>query len=167
MNSKPKKKIMMTLVGGGHLWQSTSLMRLLGDNYEFCYVTTEKSMIPENLPNTHEDIHRICSISTISQNGLLHKLKRSWKSVIQAYRILKISQPDVIVGVGTSIAVPLLIAAKLQGIPSVFIESITRVSDLSTTGRLILKLKLATRFYVQWSELQARHKNTLYSGTVL
>jgi UDP-N-acetylglucosamine:LPS N-acetylglucosamine transferase len=67
--------------------------------------------------------------------------------LIQAYKILKKEKPDLIVSTGASLAVQFFILAKILNIKTLFIESFTRVKDLSKTGKII---KLLTKnFYVQ------------------
>ena len=70
------------------------------------------------------------------------------------------------IGVGCSHAVPMFLAGMVLQRKNVFIESITRVNDLSNTGKLVYRMQLSQLFFVQWPGL-----NTLYPrstlGTVL
>lgn len=54
-----------------------------------------------------------------------------------ALRVIRRFRPDVVVSSGAGVAVPLLGAARLLGVPTVFLEVYDRVSDLSLTGRLV------------------------------
>jgi hypothetical protein len=47
--------------------------------------------------------------------------------------------------------------ARLLGRRSVFIESITRVAELSKTGRLVHRLDLASVLLTQWPGLARAH----------
>jgi hypothetical protein len=49
--------------------------------------------------------------------------------------------------------VPFAWLARLHGIPTVYVESLTRIDGLSLSGRLIAPV--ATRLYGQWPELAA------------
>jgi hypothetical protein len=84
----------------------------------------------------------------------------------QYRRILLRERPTAVVALGSVDTMPLAIAARLAGIPLVFIESITRVSDLSTTGKWVYRLRLARRFYVQWPRLAALYPRAVYRGIV-
>ncbi len=82
----------------------------------------------------------------------------------KALVILRKSQPDLVISTGASIAVPFLIASKLFGIRTLFIESITRSSNLSLTGKLLYNL--VDEFYVQWPECGERYPKAQYRGIV-
>jgi len=83
----------------------------------------------------------------------------------RALAILRQSRPDMLVSTGSSLAVPFILAAKLLGVRTLFVESISRVSELSMSGRLIYNL--ADEFYVQWPECAQRHTRAVYRGMVL
>lgn len=73
------------------------------------------------------------------------------------HRALRTEAIDVIIAIGCSHAVPMLLAGRLMGCKSIYIESITRVDKLSNTGRLVYHLRLSSRFLVQWPRLQERY----------
>ena len=56
---------------------------------------------------------------------------------------------------GAGVAVPFIILAKFLGIKTAFIESFTRVQELSLSARLVLPFLDA--LYVQWEELAAKY----------
>lgn len=91
-------------------------------------------------------------------------LWRACVNFLKALYILRKSQPDLVVSTGASIAVPFLLASKLFGIKTVFIESISRSSDLSLSGRLVYNL--VDEFYVQWPECVKRYPKAQYRGVV-
>ncbi|QHU98895.1 PssD/Cps14F family polysaccharide biosynthesis glycosyltransferase [Synechocystis sp. CACIAM 05] len=72
-----------------------------------------------------------------------------------AARIIHQEQPDMVITTGAGVAVPFLLFAKLLGIKTVFIESFTRVNDLSLSAKLILPC--IDVLYVQWEQLQQRY----------
>ncbi|MDJ0574868.1 MAG: hypothetical protein QNJ65_06830 [Xenococcaceae cyanobacterium MO_234.B1] len=63
--------------------------------------------------------------------------------------------PDLVLSTGAGVAVPFLILAKLKGIKTAFIESFTRVKELSLSARLVLPFLDA--LYVQWKQLQVKY----------
>ena len=89
---------------------------------------------------------------------------RAWVNFFKALAILRKSQPDLVVSTGASLAVPFILASKIFGIKTVFIESISRSSELSLTGRLVYNL--VDEFYVQWPECVERYPKAMYRGIV-
>ena len=61
------------------------------------------------------------------------------------------------IGLGTYLCIPVFFFARLRRIRCVFIESYTRVDDLSITGRVVYHLRLAQRIYVAHRQLQDRY----------
>ncbi len=88
-------------------------------------------------------------------------------SVIEAFQLIRRLRPSAILALAHSNAVPLFLAAKVWGIKCVFVESLTRVEDLSVTGRIIYHLRLAKRMYVQWPQLREKYAKCVYAGAVL
>jgi beta-1,4-N-acetylglucosaminyltransferase len=56
---------------------------------------------------------------------------------------------------GAGVAVPFLIVGKLLGSQTIFIESITRVQQLSLSARLVLPF--LDVLYVYWPQLKIRY----------
>lgn len=161
------KKILITLGGGGFLWESLRLIDVLGQSYEYHFVTEYDNMLPESTRLPPGLVYRMHSVATRARSTYLHRLQGIFVSLSDAWRIVRTADPDVVVGVGSSSAVPLLLCGRLLRRKTVFIESVTRFDHLSTTGRLILWLHLADRFYVQWPQLQRLVPKANYAGTVL
>jgi beta-1,4-N-acetylglucosaminyltransferase len=88
-------------------------------------------------------------------------------SFVEAYRLVSRLRPHAVLALGTSTAIPLFFAAKCLLIPSIFIESLTRVEQMSVTGRILYHLNLADRLYVQWPKLKETFQGTTFAGAVL
>jgi len=81
-----------------------------------------------------------------------------------AWRITKRERPDVILSTGAALAFPFFLAGKLRGARLVYVESLTRTTSLSLTGRLVRPL--ADAFFVQWPDL-ATEKGVRFVGRLL
>ena len=82
-----------------------------------------------------------------------------------AVRVLRRKRPDVILSTGAALAVPMFLVGKLMGIRLVYVESVTRTSSLSFSGRLVYPL--ADRFFAQWPEAASTKPRIEYEGAVL
>jgi UDP-N-acetylglucosamine:LPS N-acetylglucosamine transferase len=82
-----------------------------------------------------------------------------------AWRLLRRRRPEAILSTGAGLAVPFFLIGKLLGIRLVYVESVTRTSSLSLSGRLVYRL--ADRFFVQWPDLAADLKRAEFAGSVL
>jgi UDP-N-acetylglucosamine:LPS N-acetylglucosamine transferase len=82
-----------------------------------------------------------------------------------AWRLLRDRRPDLIVTTGSGVAVPFFWIARMRGIPAVFVESITRINQLSLTARLVRPF--ATRMLVQWPELVEKYPGVEHHGRIV
>lgn len=163
-----RKKILVTLAGGGFLWEAQALIKGMGNDYEYHYVTTPDAMDKVGVVDILEGgIHIIAKPTTMNVRSNLKKVKNTLSSFRDACKLIRKVDPFAVICVGSSIAVPLCFWAKCFRKKAIFVETITRISKPSLTGKIISTLKLCDRFYVQWPEAVRLYKGAIYAGTVL
>ena len=100
--------------------------------------------------------------------GRPYRLRRNplfWiRSVRRIVKKLKIHRPKVGVFIGSVDCIPGILAAKIMGIRIIFIESITRIEDLSITGKFVYFLNLFDEYFVLWPSLDQKYKRVQYKG---
>jgi beta-1,4-N-acetylglucosaminyltransferase len=77
------------------------------------------------------------------------------RNLYLAYQVIHTEKPQLVMSTGAGVAVPFIILAKFLGIKTVFIESLTRVQELSLSARLALPF--IDTLYVPWEELEAKY----------
>jgi UDP-N-acetylglucosamine:LPS N-acetylglucosamine transferase len=87
------------------------------------------------------------------------------RNLALAWRLLRRERPDVVISTGAGVAVPFLILARVLGIRSVYLESITRIRELSLSGYLVYPF--VDRFLVQWQELAKRYRRARFHGRII
>ena len=107
---------------GGHLFPAVALAQLLLRQDETAavqFVGTEKGLEARLLPKLDLPLRTVAMAGLVGRGwrGRLEMIPRLLKSLNQAKAILKDFRPDLIVGVGGYASVPVLLMAKLQGIP--------------------------------------------------
>lgn len=89
-----------------------------------------------------------------------HPTTRSARNAVRnfglAIRTLRSERPDVVVSTGAGIAVPVFLAAKLLGVPTVYIEVFGRIDLPTVSGRLCHPL--ADLFLLQWPDQRQFYK---------
>jgi UDP-N-acetylglucosamine:LPS N-acetylglucosamine transferase len=78
--------------------------------------------------------------------------------------VLHRDRPDLILTTGAGVAIPFLVLGRLLGSHTVFIESITRVQDLSLSAKV--SLPFLTTLYVHWQQLQAEYPKAKLISTL-
>ena len=82
-----------------------------------------------------------------------------------ARRVVRDLRPAAMLSTGAGIAVPFAWMARAARVPVIYVESLTRIRELSLSGRLIAPL--AAEVFVQWPELARARPGTRYAGTLL
>lgn len=85
-------------------------------------------------------------------------------NIPKAIKLARSEKPDLIISTGASIAVTFAISAKLTGSNFIFIESLSRSSELSLSGKLVYPL--CDELYVQWPSLSQQYSKAVFAGHV-
>jgi beta-1,4-N-acetylglucosaminyltransferase len=139
--SSRARPLMIVCSSGGHLLQMLEL-RAAWSDFERVWVTFDKAdtrslLVGERVLHAHGPTNR-------NIPNLLRNLRLAW-------RVLRDERPVAILTTGAGVAVPFAWLARARNIPTVYVESLTRIDGLSLSGRMISPV--ATRLYAQWPEL--------------
>lgn len=156
------KAILFSFGIGGHNAQANRLAKiLLDDLYDFDIVTiSDLKTKPE-----WSERHYICSelrgkyshFQLFTNNGPINIIKT-------LRRIKKENNIKFIISTGPGISVVASVFLKLYGVKIIHIESWSRFSTKSLTGRFMYYL--ADKFYVQNKTLQKIYPKAIYSGVL-
>ncbi|MET0600905.1 MAG: UDP-N-acetylglucosamine--LPS N-acetylglucosamine transferase [Baekduia sp.] len=147
--------LLLVCSSGGHLLQLVGL-RDAFDAFERVWVTFDKPDARALLTG-ERTVHAFGPTNRNVPN-LLRNLRL-------ARRLLARERPCAIVSTGAGVAVPFAWLGRAMGIPVVYIESVTRISSLSLSGRMIKPV--ASDLFVQWPELAAATPGARYEGSNL
>jgi UDP-N-acetylglucosamine:LPS N-acetylglucosamine transferase len=145
-------KICIVSSCGGHLTEVRALMPAYGP-YDHVYVLNDRALLPDDMQG---------------RTLFITHSERDWKFLVnlwEAWRILRAERPHVILSTGAGPAVPFALVARWLGIRILFIETITRVTAPSLTGKLMHRL--ADDFYYQWPGLARFFPRGTLGGPVL
>lgn len=162
-----RRAVLVLVAGGGFQWQASQLLRDLAARHLVEIVTAADSVAVIERVFSDYTVHALPRVTDRARPSALATATGFAAAVLKACRLLRRTAPAGVVTIGSSLSVPLLIAARITRTPGVYIESITRVNRPSRTGRLIARLRLADRFYVQWPEAASLYRGAVYRGTVL
>lgn len=85
------------------------------------------------------------------------------KAIIKIFKIVMKLKPNVIITTGAAPGILALIAGKLIGSKTIWIDSIANVEELSLSGKFAVRI--ANRVYTQWPDLA--NDKIIYAGNVL
>jgi beta-1,4-N-acetylglucosaminyltransferase len=144
-------KICLTCSHGGHLTEILQLMSAF-EGHDIFFITYEGVRSSE--------LNKKYTMKNLGKNPIRFLL-----SVPVVFNLLLREKPDLIVSTGSEIAIPVFYIARLLGIRTMFIESLSRVKEPSVTGKLVYPI--SSVFLVQWkSLLNIYGKKAQYWGSV-
>ena len=145
------------LVGssGGHLAQLLSIAPL--------WAKDQRSYV------TFDTVDAVSLLADEQVTWAHHPTTRNLRNLVRnsvlAFREVRRRRPDVVVSTGAAVAFPFFIAARLRGIPTVYLEVYDRVDSPTLTGRLCRPL--STLFCVQWPEQLEFYRGSELVGSLM
>lgn len=149
-------KICFSASSGGHLEQLMMLHPMMKKHSSF--ILTEKT----NYKFDSKGI-RCYDVVQINRRELTFVFKMLVLFVQTLIIFLK-EKPDVVVSTGALATIPICLLAKLFNKKLIFIESFSKISSPTITGKLLYKH--ADLFLVQWEELKKFYPNAVYGGGI-
>ena len=87
-----------------------------------------------------------------------------FKNFFSALNIIRKVKPAALFSTGGPICLPFALAAKLLGKKFIYLDTLSRVEDLSNTARFLNKHNLASEIYVQWEHHTKKYPKLSYHG---
>ncbi len=92
-------------------------------------------------------------------------LKNFFRNLFLAIRVLVKERPDAVLTTGAAVGVPFIYVGRMLGITTVYVESLTRVKELSLSGKLVYPF--VDHLLVQWPEVAGRYPRARCRGRVV
>ncbi|MDP2666551.1 MAG: PssD/Cps14F family polysaccharide biosynthesis glycosyltransferase [Candidatus Diapherotrites archaeon] len=146
-------KLLLTCSAGGHLTEMRQLAPFYS-KHDHVFVTFQRD---DTLSlSQYERVHFI-------SRPARHPIK-TIQAFFRAWKIISQEQPDLVISTGADVTVPVCLAAKIKGVPIVFIESFCRVTTPGWTGRIISPL--ADHVIYQWKTLKKWYPSGIFGGSI-
>ena len=129
------------------------MLRPLYERYEHFYVLNDHVLLPKDM---------------LGRTYFIRHSERDWlffANLQEAWRILRKERPRLILSTGAGPVVPFTLVGKIFGIPTIFIETFTRVLKPSLSGRIMYYL--TDRFFYQWKPLSRFFPKGTYGGPLV
>ena len=140
-------KVLLISSTGGH-FQALQKLETFWGKHECCWVTFKTPSTQNILEASNKKVYWAYSPTNRNIPNLIRNFGLAWQ-------VINKESPDLVLSTGAGVAVPFIILAKFRGIKTAFIESFTRVQELSLSARLVLPFVDA--LYVQWEQLQIKY----------
>ncbi len=149
-------KICLAFSPGGHFIEMKRLIDAFKDHDVF--FATIKTRTTSNLAPAYY-------LRDSSGLTKIHMIRNMFMVSLQSLRIILQERPRVIASTGADVTIPLCYLGKLFGAKVIFIESICRINDLSSSGKLVYPI--ANLFLIQWKTLTKKYRRAKYWGNIL
>jgi len=148
-------KILWVVSAGGHLAQAHRIEGLIGRNPDSLWVTSDVPQSQSLLAG-----RRTHFVDYVASRDLVGAIRAS----SQTSRLAASEKFDFCVSTGAALAVAALPRVALQGVPSVYIESIARSTGPSLTGKL---MRYAPRVRTMTQHESWANRTWEYAGSIL
>ena len=147
---KRNKTVLVVASAGGHLTQAmcaTSLVEL--DLVLVC----NKNML------SGSRFKRIYTIRDTQHNIVIHLA-----NLFAGIKILLRERPQAIFSTGGPVCLPFALLSRITRTRFVYLDTLSRVTELSNSGKLIKKFKLYDEFLCQWESVASQYSGIEYHG---
>ncbi|MGZ2381495.1 glucuronosyltransferase [Rhizobium leguminosarum] len=148
-----KLKVLAASSGGGH-WEQLMAMRGAFEGCDIVFATTIPGLLAKY------DIRGGLVLPDCSRDSITMSIR----CFFTAFSIVIKQRPDVIISTGAAPGLFCLLAGKLTGKRTIWIDSVANVEKLSLSGKLAGHI--ATLWLTQWQHL-SRPDGPHYAGAVL
>ena len=138
-----------------------ALVDALGPDLEYAYLVVQDDEVSESKIRRPGRVYHVLRPRD-KQHNFIRDAGKSLNSGFQSWKILRACKPDAVLSTGPSVAVPVCLLARLSGVKVIFVETGSRVTALSLTGKILYRV--ADLFFVQWPDLAARLPRAIYAG---
>lgn len=156
--------ILFVLGEGGH---SAELLRLVPDLQQMgrlSFIATEADQMADQWVPDGSQLVKIRRPRSKDSSAPA----AAWATLVamtQAARAVRRARPTVVITSGPAIGFVVSLVAWLGGARIIFVETISRVTELSLTGRLMKPL--SDRYFVQWPKLTEQVSGSVYAGRLM
>ncbi|WP_211167894.1 sugar transferase [Pseudanabaena yagii] len=155
--SSDQTKIMLVCSSGGHFKGMQGLHQYWKQFKHRSWITFKTGTTVSEL----EDEKAFWAYSPTNRN-----LPNLVRNLLLAIRVIFKERPHIVISTGAGVAVPFLVAAKyLNKSQVIFVESKTRIRDLSLSARLLRSLKALDLLIVRAEEIAKLYPETVYIPT--
>ena len=161
-------RVLVVLGEGGHTRQMLQLLDELGAGYEYHYLIAAEDRLSESKIRVPGPVWRIGRPRNKVRGETDSLPVSAWQtagSLAQLVPIMRAVRPDVVLANGPAIAVPAAVIGKALGAQLIYVESASRVTGLSASGRMVYRL--ADLFIVQWPQLTESYPRAVYAGRLV
>lgn len=151
--TKSRRKVLAVASGGGH-WEQLMLLRPKLEEYDVRFATTDADIAHQR------GITAVDTLPDCNQN----KPFQSALCAIAALRIVLKHRPDVVLSTGAAPGFFCLMAGRMIGARTLWIDSVANGEQLSMCGKL--SRRLAHQCLTQWPDV-ADEPRVKYRGAVL
>jgi beta-1,4-N-acetylglucosaminyltransferase len=157
-------KLLIVLGEGGHTTELLKLVDLLGSRYDYHYIVSKEDNLSTSRIRYPGPIYRLIRPRG-KDTGLISAVLRTILASIQALDVLLRVRPKTILSTGPAITVPVAVVGKLLGARIIFVETGSRITTVSLTGRIMYRF--ADLYFVQWPQLREKLPRAVYAGRLV
>jgi len=145
-----QRPILVVASSGGHLTQAMCATSTIDSPM---VLVCNKNMLDDS------PFCRVHVIRDTQHNVVIHLL-----NLVFALRVLWREKPTAVFSTGGPIVLPFALLSKILRIRFIFLDTMSRVTELSNSGKMIHRFKLYDSFFCQWQSVADQYSGVEYHG---
>lgn len=162
-NRSNRQTILVSADGGGFWAEMKLVLPPLREKYRVVYFLPEGSSVHDICLHPNEVVVHLPKFQDVDHLSILSLFGAFIRSIIICFRY----RPTAVIAIGSSLILPFSFICRITSIKLIFIESLTRIHNLSRVGRFLYRFHLADRLYAQWPTLLSKYPSIRYKGRCL
>jgi UDP-N-acetylglucosamine:LPS N-acetylglucosamine transferase len=150
-------KICFAASTGGH-YEQLLMLRPLMDQYNSFLITEKTNYRIEEMD--HKKTYYLKQVNRTEWAFPIYLLM----NIVKSFHLFRKEKPDFVITTGVLSMIPISIIAKLYRKKLIYIESFSKISSPTLTGKFLYRF--ADQFYVQWKELLEFFPKAIYKGGI-
>jgi UDP-N-acetylglucosamine:LPS N-acetylglucosamine transferase len=162
-----RTKALIIVGGGGWGRQAVEIIPALNPAWEKTYLATLDNVWWYERHPLDGTLHLVPRLRPTPGRFLAGRAFSLGRTLWGIVTVLRRTRPDVVIGVCSDLSIPAMALARLMGCRTYYVESLTRVHTPSRTSRILERLGVVDKIFVQHRTLMTALKRAAYAGGIL
>lgn len=160
-------RVLIILGGGGWGREAMEILPALNETWDKVYLATHDCAGWLKRNGLEGPLHLVPPLRTSAPRSLPVKLISAIRSLLGVAWLMLRVRPHAILGVCSDLSLPAMALGRMMGCRTYYVESLTRVRTPSRVARLLDRLHLVDKLFVQHEPLAPALRSARHFGGIL
>jgi UDP-N-acetylglucosamine:LPS N-acetylglucosamine transferase len=160
-------RVLIIVGGGGWGREAMEIVPALNPGWEKIYLSTPDCVNWLRRNGLEGEVHLVPPITTGAKRSRLVRIAALFRALWGVTILMLRKRPRAVLGICSDLSLPAMLLGRLLGARTYYVESLTRVRTPSRVARLLDRLGIVNRLFVQHESLTPQFKSGEWIGGIL